>query len=148
MFTRRPREATSCGHWLIAYKPAMRHRTLLSLISLVLAGCAPAERIDKVKTIADVETIFDIDMCDATRIVSARSNPSGMGDRLLVLDFPDARCVQQFYGTMEKGAARYDSVDDKVYSRVIGIRGTPDTLFNIDRLSETSVSLGFMAGPE
>lgn len=119
----------------------MRHRAPLSLISLVLAGCAPAERIDKVETIADVEAIFDIDICDATRIVSATSNSSGMGDRLLVLDFPDTQCVRQFYGTMEKGATRYDSVDEKIYSRVIGIRGMPHTLFSINRLSETSVSL-------
>ncbi|WP_156416773.1 hypothetical protein [Sphingopyxis sp. A083] len=121
---------------------------LLSLILLMLLGCAPEERIDKVDTIAEVRAIFDIDICDATKIGSATSNPSGMGDRILVLDFPDAQCVRQFYDAMKQGAARYDSVDDKIYSRVIGIRGTPVTHFSIDRLSETSVSLRFMAGAE
>lgn len=118
-----------------------------AIFAAFLAGCeAPQDHIQKVKTIADVEALFDIEICAKAEVISEAPNPPVMEGKQLVLGFPDKNCVEDFYRAMKSGGKARDILDGKEYYRIVGNGGEPGTLFSVDRLSESSVMLRIFGG--
>jgi hypothetical protein len=128
----------------------MNRATKLALILCAgcLSSCAEGEVAPRADSISDIEKILDVEICDGTILGAVDERPRPIGDiELHILNFPSESCVEKFYRDMEAGSAEYGTVDDKDYSRSVGARGTPSELFVINRLSDSSVTVGLQNKP-
>ncbi|WP_428678764.1 hypothetical protein [Sphingopyxis sp.] len=115
---------------------------LIAILPTLVAGCsAPGDRFENVKTIAAVEALFHIDICEEARILGGEPTAFGAGTKELVIGFPNRSCVEEFFRAMKHGGRAKDIRDGKEYFRIIGGQENPSLLFAVDRIDDTSVML-------